>query len=56
MTHIRAGLVDEMHIAIAPILLGSGEHLFAGIDLLALGFQCAEHVSSPHSTHFVLKK
>ena len=37
--YLRAGLIDEMHLAIAPILLGSGEHLFAGIDLPTLGYQ-----------------
>jgi dihydrofolate reductase len=48
--------VDEMHVAVAPILLGSGEALFSGIDLLKLGYQCVEHVASPKATHVVLKK
>jgi len=54
--YLQAGLVDEMHIAIAPILLGSGEHLFAGIDTLALGYRCTEHVTTANATHFVLTK
>ena len=54
--YLRAGLVDEMHIAIAPILLGSGERLFSDIDMLSLGYHRAEHVSSPNATHVVLKK
>ena len=54
--YLRAGLVDEMHIAISPILLGSGEHLLAGIDALMLGYHCTEHVTSPNATHIVLTK
>ena len=54
--YLRAGLVDEMHIAISPTLLGTGEHLLAGIDLQALGFRCTEHKSSDHATHVVLSK
>jgi dihydrofolate reductase len=54
--YLRAGLIDELHIAISPVLLGSGEHLFHGIDLPLLGYHCAEHVSSPNATHVVLKK
>ena len=54
--YLRAGLVDEMHIAISPVLLGSGEHLIAGIDAPALGYQCTEHVPTPHATHIVLSR
>lgn len=54
--YLRAGLIDEMHLAIAPVLLGSGEHLLAGLDLPALGFRVAEHVTSEHATHVVLQK
>jgi len=54
--YLRAGLVDEMHIAIAPIVLGSGESLFAGIDMVSLGYRCVEHVATQHATHVVLKK
>lgn len=54
--YLRAGLVDEMHLAISPVLLGSGEHLFAGIDALKLGYQCTEHVPTPGATHVVLGK
>ena len=42
--YLQAGLVDEMHLAISPVLLGSGEHLLAGIDLPKLGYRCTEHV------------
>ena len=54
--YLRAGLVDEMHIAISPVLLGTGEPLFSGIDLQTLGFSCTEHKSSAHATHVVLSK
>ena len=53
---LRAGLVDDMHLAIAPILLGRGEHLLAGIDLPALGYRCTEHVPTPGATHVVIRK
>ena len=54
--YLRAGLVDEMHLAISPVLLGSGEHLLAGIDLSNLGYQCTEHVPTPNATHVILTK
>jgi dihydrofolate reductase len=54
--YLREGLIDEMHIAISPILLGSGESLFGGIDALKLGYQCEEHVATPRATHVVLRK
>jgi dihydrofolate reductase len=54
--YLAAGLIDELHVAIAPILLGSGEHLFAGIDLLKLGYQRTEHVASALVTHVVIAK
>jgi dihydrofolate reductase len=53
--YLRAGLVDEMHLAISPILLGSGEHLLSGLDLTALGYQVSEHTASQGATHIVLK-
>jgi dihydrofolate reductase len=54
--YLRAGLVDEMHLAISPILLGRGEPLLDGIDLPKLGFQLAEHVASEKATHVVLAR
>jgi dihydrofolate reductase len=54
--YLSAGLIDEMHLAISPVLLGSGEHLFSGIDVAALGFKCSEHVSSSAAMHVVLTK
>jgi dihydrofolate reductase len=52
--YLEAGLIDELHIAISPILLGSGEHLFANLDTLALGYHCTEHVTTTGAMHCVL--
>lgn len=54
--YLQAGMVDEMHLAISPVILGRGESLLAGIDLSELGFKCVEHVSSPAAMHVVLSK
>jgi dihydrofolate reductase len=54
--YLRERLVDEMHLALSPVLLGSGEHLFAGMDLSDLGYECAEHVPSGQVTHVVVRK
>jgi dihydrofolate reductase len=54
--YLTAGLIDEMHLAIAPRLLGSGEHLLAGINTSALGYQVAEHIPTGGATHVVLTK
>ena len=54
--YLQAGLVDQLHIAISPVVLGCGESLFAGIDLLKLGYQCTEHAASPAAMHVVLTK
>ena len=54
--YLQAGLVNEMHLALSPTLLGQGEALLAGIDLTAFGFKCTEHVTSPHAMHVVLSK
>ena len=53
---LRAGLVDELHLAISPILLGSGEHFFGDLNLAKLGYSCVEHVPTAKATHVVLKK
>jgi dihydrofolate reductase len=49
--YLRAGLVDELHLAIVPILLGSGERLFDHLDPDPLGYECVEFVSSPSVAH-----
>jgi dihydrofolate reductase len=54
--YLKAGLVDEVHLALSPVLLGSGEHLLHGIDLPALGYQVTEHVPSVAASHVVLAR
>lgn len=54
--YVRAGHVDEMHLVISPVLLGSGEHLLSGLDLPGLGFRVAEHASSQAAMHVVLRR
>ena len=54
--YLQAGLIDEMHVAIAPVLLGSGEHLLSGIDLPKLGYRHTEHVPTAKATHVVVTK
>ena len=54
--YLSAGLLDEVHLAITPSLLGKGEHLLAGIDTVSLGYKCTEHVSTERATHVVLTK
>jgi dihydrofolate reductase len=54
--YVRAGHVDEIHLALAPIVLGQGEALFSGLDLRALGYRTIEHVPTERATHIVLAK
>ncbi|MBI5721376.1 MAG: dihydrofolate reductase [Burkholderiales bacterium] len=53
---LRAGLVDEMHLAISPVLLGAGEHLLGGLDLIKLGYACTQHQATRAATHVVLTR
>jgi dihydrofolate reductase len=53
---ICAGHVDEMHLAVAPLMLGQGEALFDGVDLRALGYNTVEHVATERATHIVLAR
>jgi dihydrofolate reductase len=54
--YLQARLVDEMHLAVAPVLLGSGEHLLAGLDLPELGYTCTERAASDKAMHVVMTK
>jgi dihydrofolate reductase len=53
---LRSRLVDELHLAVAPVVLGSGEHLLEGLDLKALGYCLTQHVPGAASTHVVLER
>ncbi|PMR73595.1 dihydrofolate reductase family protein [Billgrantia endophytica] len=54
--YLRAQLVDELHLAITPVLLGAGERLFSGIDMRALGYRCVEKAVTDRATHLVLQR
>jgi dihydrofolate reductase len=54
--YLRAGLIDELNLAIPPVLLGSGEYLFGDIDLVKLGYSFTEHVAGERATHVVLER
>jgi dihydrofolate reductase len=54
--YLQAGLIDEMHLAVAPALLGEGEALFAGIDLVKLGYKCTERAPTDLAMHVVLTR
>jgi len=54
--YLRAGLIDELHLAVRPVLLGKGEALFAGLDLPALGYRCERQVAGERATHVFLRR
>jgi dihydrofolate reductase len=54
--YLKAGLIDTLHLAVAPVLLGTGESLLNGIDLRALGYTEVEYVGTPKAAHYVLSK
>ena len=54
--YLQAGLIDSIHLALSPVVLGQGEALLTGLDLQALGFSVTEHEPTEHATHVVLQK
>ena len=54
--YLRARLVDEMHLAMSPVLLGDGESLFHGVDAHALGYECERHVAGERAVHLYLRR
>lgn len=54
--YLQARLVDELHLAVRPVLLGGGEHLFNGIDLPALGYECTKYVAGERAAHVFLRR
>jgi dihydrofolate reductase len=54
--YLRAALIDELPVAISPVLLGSGEHLFTGIDARKLGYRCTQSVATANATLVVLTR
>ena len=53
---LRARLIDEMHLAVSPVLMGTGEALWAGLDLHALGYEVTEQIAGERATHVLLRK
>jgi dihydrofolate reductase len=54
--YLQASLLDEVHLALGPVLLGKGEHLLQGLDLPALGYECAESVTGERATHMFIRR
>jgi dihydrofolate reductase len=54
--YLKAGLVDSLHLALSPVLLGQGEPLFEGLDFDALGFSVIDRKATDYATHFVLER
>jgi dihydrofolate reductase len=54
--YLSAGLIDELHLAIVPVLLGDGEHLLGSLNLPALGYECVERNPGARATHVTLRK
>jgi dihydrofolate reductase len=54
--YLLAGLIDEMQLTVSPVLMGSGENLFSGIDLSALGYHCDESIAGERATHVYLRR
>jgi dihydrofolate reductase len=54
--YMRAGLIDELHLAIGPILLGAGEHLFNNINMRTLGYKCVRQIAGERATHVFLQR
>ena len=54
--YLRAGLIDDLHLVISPVLMGSGEQLWNGIDMHALGYECTKHVAGERAMHVYLRK
>jgi dihydrofolate reductase len=54
--YLAAGKIDELHLAVSPVLLGEGENLFAGINLDHLGFKVERSVAGENATHVLIVK
>lgn len=54
--YLQAGLIDELHLALRPVLLGQGEPLWQGLDLDALGYACDQAIAGERATHVFLRK
>ncbi len=53
---LRARLIDDLHLPLRPVLIGSGEKLWDGIDMHALGYECTNTIAGERATHIFLRK
>ena len=53
---LAARLIDEMHLALRPVLLGSGEHLWQGLDMHALGYECVDRIPGERAVHLFIRR
>ncbi len=54
--YLAAGLIDDLHLAVRPVILGRGEHLFQGLDLRSLGYEGFQSVAGERANHVFLRK
>jgi dihydrofolate reductase len=54
--YLQGGLIDELHLAVRPVLLGAGEHLMSGLNLRALGYECARSAAGERATHVFVRR
>jgi len=54
--YLQARLIDELHLALRPVLMGAGEALWTGLDLRALGYDCVEQIAGERATHMILRR
>lgn len=54
--YLQARLIDDLHLAVRPVLLGAGESLFGGLNLRALGYECVEQIAGERATHVIIRK
>ena len=54
--YLQAGLIDELHLAVRPVLLGAGEHLWHDLDMRALGYEVAEVIQGERATHVMVHR
>jgi len=54
--YLEAGLIDELHLAISPVLLGAGERFFGDLDLVRLGYRCTDSTAGEQATHVILSR
>ena len=54
--YLKAQLIDELHLALSPVILGRGENLFSGLDLKSLGYECVQNIPTEKAMHLIIKK